>query len=118
MRRAELLPNIKDAVLGKRYDLSLAFVSTVEMRKITKKYKHKNVASNVLAFPLSKTSGEILICPATARTQCRSYGMSERVFIVYLFIHGLLHLQGLRHGVTMEREERRIMHTFGLRANE
>ncbi len=118
MRRGELFPKVKDFVLGKRYDLSVAFLSTKEMRKVAKKYKHKYVASNVLAFPLSKHSGEILICPATARAQCKKYGMSERVFIAYLFIHGLLHLRGLRHGVTMEREERRVMQKFGLRANE
>ena len=118
MRRAELFPKIKDAVLGRAYNLSLAFLSAAEMRAVTRKTKKKNKASNVLAFPLSKNSGEILICPATARMQCKAYGMSERVFVAYLFIHGLLHLQGLRHGVTMEREERRVMKTFGLRAHE
>ena len=64
--------------------------------------------SNVLAFPLSKTSGEILICKSAAKP----------FTVEYLFIHGLLHLKGLKHGATMEREERRVMTTFGLRANE
>lgn len=121
--RVELFPQIKDAVLGKQYDLSVALISPAAMRRAMKykklsAKKTPRIASNVLAFSLSKNSGEILLCPATARTQCRSYGMNERVFIMYLFIHGLLHLQGCKHGATMEREERRVMKTFGLRAHE
>ncbi len=108
---------MKDFVLGKKYDLSVAFLSPVKMRAVTRKYKKKNVASNVLAFPLSKNSGEILLCPATARAQCKKYHMSPETFLAYLFIHGLLHLRRLRHGATMEREEHRVMLRFGFRAN-
>ncbi|MDO8517761.1 MAG: rRNA maturation RNAse YbeY [bacterium] len=126
---------IKDFVLGKKYDLSVAFISSAAMRRAMKykklsakkprrlqskvgvptKASGKNDASNVLAFPLSKNSGEILLCPATARTQCKAYGMNERVFVAYLFIHGLLHLRGIPHGVTMERMEHKIAKRFGLR---
>ncbi len=109
---------IKDYVLGKRYDLSVAFLSPAEMRSVTRRTKKKNKASNVLAFPLSKTSGEILLCKDTAHKQAPLYHMSKRTFVVYLFIHGLLHLQGMDHSVTMESEERRIMKKFGLGAHE
>ena len=124
MRRAELFVKIKDSVLGETYDLSVALISPAAMRramkykKLSAKKKPTRSTSNVLAFSLSKKSGEILICSATAREQCKAYCMSGRVFIAYLFIHGLLHLQGNTHGVTMEREERRVMETFGLRAHE
>jgi len=109
---------LKQHVLGKKYDLSVAFLSPVEMRSVTRRTKNKNKASNVLAFPLSKTSGEILICKDTAYTQAPSYHMSKRTFVTYLFIHGLLHLQGMDHSATMESEERRIMKKFGLGAHE
>lgn len=109
---------IKQNILGKRYDLSVAFLSPTEMRAVTRRTKKKNKASNVLAFPLSKTSGEILICKETAKKEAPLYNMSERNFVVYLFIHGLLHLQGHTHGCTMESEERRIMKKFGLSAHE
>lgn len=102
---------IKNAVLGKRYDLSLAFLSVPKMRRAMK-FRYARIAgrktSNVLSFPLSKTSGEILICPRAAAPYTRGY----------LFIHGLLHLKGLKHGATMEREERRLLKRFGLRAHE
>ena len=99
---------IKEQVLGKRYELSLAFLSPAKMRAVTKRTKGKNKVSNVLSFPLSKTSGEVLICRAAAKPYTEEY----------LFIHGLLHLKGLRHGATMEREERRILEKSGLRAHE
>lgn len=44
--------------------------------------------------------------------------MTERTYLAFLFIHGLLHLRGMDHGDTMEDEERRIMQQFGLRPNE
>ena len=77
------------------------------MRAVTLRTKRKNHVSNVLSFPLSPTSGEILICKAAAKPYS----------VGFLFIHGLLHLKGLRHGVTMEHEEDRLLKRFGLRRN-
>ena len=74
--------------------------------------KYKKVSekktSNVLAFPLSKTSGEILICKEAAAP----------FSVGYLFIHGCLHLRGLRHGATMEREERRLLKSLRLQKHK
>lgn len=100
---------IKKEVLGDKYDLSIALISPVAMRRAMKyKKKKTNKVSNVLAFPLSKNSGEILICPQRALPYT----------IEYLFIHGLLHLKKLTHSGTMEREERRLLRRFGFRAHE
>lgn len=99
---------IKDAVLGKRYDLSLAYVSPAAMRRAMKyKASASKKTSNVLAFPLSKTSGEILICKSAAKPYS----------VDFLFIHGALHLKGLKHGATMEREEDRLLRRFKLSRN-
>ena len=119
-----LRTELKECILGKRYDLSFAFVPPREMRKAMA-YKRPKLraaqmkeASNVLSFPLSKTSGEILICKSTARAQCNNFGMDYQTFLAYLFIHGSLHLKGLDHGATMEHEESRVMRRFGLRVDE
>lgn len=98
---------IKNAVLGRRYDLSVAFLTPAKMRAITLRTKKKNKVSNVLAFPLSPTSGEILICKAAAKP----------FSVEFLFIHGLLHLKSLKHGATMEREEDRLLKRFGFARN-
>ncbi|MES2202904.1 MAG: rRNA maturation RNAse YbeY [Patescibacteria group bacterium] len=96
---------IKEYVLGKRYDLSVAFLTAPKMRAVTKKTKGTNHVSNVLSFPLSKTSGEILICKSAAKP----------FTVEYLFIHGLCHLKGLKHGASMEAKEAQILKKFGLR---
>lgn len=99
---------IKDSVLGTDYELSLAFLSPKEMLAVTKKYKKKDHVSNVLSFPLSKTSGEILICKEAAAPYS----------VGYLFIHGLCHLKGYKHSATMERIERRYLKEWGINAHE
>lgn len=74
------------------------------------KYKrvHTRKISNVLSFPLSKSSGEILICKKAAPPYT----------LEYLFIHGLCHLKGYKHGATMERIELRTLKRFGFKRNE
>ncbi len=99
---------IKDDVLGKKYELSLAFLSPKEMLAVTKKHKKKDHVSNVLSFPLSPTSGEILICKEAAAPYT----------VGYLFIHGLCHLKGYKHSATMESVERRYLKKWGLKAHE
>ncbi len=99
---------IKDAVLGRKYDLSVAIIAPAAMRRAMK-YKKVSTGkvSNVLSFPLSKTSGEILICKAAAKPYS----------VEFLFIHGLLHLKGLKHSATMEGEEDRLLKQFGFARN-
>ena len=106
-----IFKEIQAEILGPKYDLSVVFLLDKEMRKAMK-YRNEKIAgkktSNVLSFPLSKTSGEILICPTAAGPYT----------LAYLFIHGCLHLKGKKHSDTMEREENRILKKFGLRAHE
>lgn len=95
---------IKEKVLGKGYDLSLALIPPASMREITIKTKKKDKVSNVLSFPLSRNSGEVLICPSAAAPYT----------VGYLFIHGVLHLKGYKHSATMERIEQNLLARFKL----
>ncbi len=105
-----LFKKLKKEVLGEAYDLSFAFVTPARMRAAMKYKKlgpnelSKTKTSNVLSFPLSKTSGEILICKSSAKPYT----------VEYLFIHGLFHIKGMKHGVTMERAEARLLTRFKL----
>ncbi|MDB5224999.1 MAG: hypothetical protein JWO43_621 [Candidatus Adlerbacteria bacterium] len=105
---------LKEAVLGANYDLSVALVQPAEAKRVTWETKRKKKPSNVLSFPLSKNSGEIIICPHTARTQAPDYEATRDDFIAYLFIHGMFHIKGHEHGATMEDNERRVLKRFGL----
>lgn len=107
MRIPSSFKKIQKEILGPAYDLSVVCVSDKEMRKAMK-HRYARIAgkktSNVLSFPYSKQSGEILICPKAARPYT----------LEYLFIHGCLHLRGLTHGATMERTERQILKKYKL----
>jgi hypothetical protein len=51
---------IKNAILGKEYDLSIACVSPLQSRKLNRSFRKIDSPTNILSFPLSKTSGEIV----------------------------------------------------------
>lgn len=106
MRQQELFTQLKHEVLGASYDLQYSFLSPAEMRRVTKQTKNVDKVSNVLSFPLSKTSGEILICKKAAPPYT----------VAYLFIHGLFHLKGLKHGARMESAEQGLLRRFSLHA--
>lgn len=99
---------IKDDVLSKNFELSLVFIGSAKSKALNKKYRKKDRATNILTFLLSKTEGEIFICPEVAKRDAKKFDMKEKNFLTYLFIHGLLHLKGLKHGAGMEKEEEKL----------
>ena len=101
---------LKNSALGQDFELSLVFIDNIFSRRLNKKYRGKNKPANILSFPLSKKSGEIFIDLVTAKKEARKFEMSFRDFVTFLFIHGLFHLKGMRHGDTMERAEKKLLH--------
>lgn len=103
---------VKDMILGKKYELSLTFVGETRGRAINKSSRNKSYTPNVLSFPLTKEAGEIYITPAIAKREARRFGHSYKVHTLYLFIHGLLHLKGYDHGDVMEKLEEKYLRHF------
>lgn len=103
---------IKDKILGKKYDLSVSFLSPLEQRKINKKYRGKNKTTNVLSFSLSLDSGEITFDLKKVREDAPLFEMSYKKFLKYLFIHGCLHLKGFEHSSTMDKQENKYLKMF------
>ena len=99
---------IKNKVLGKRYELSLVFVGNKLSRRLNRVYRDKDKSTNVLSFPITKSSpacagmGEIFI----NLSHSKLFGPAR------LFIHGLLHLKGMRHGDRMEGTEAKFLKKF------
>ena len=84
------------------------------MRELNRRYRRKDESTDILAFPLGKDSGEIIVCRSVAAKRAKAFGLSARDYLAYLVIHGCLHLRGLKHGRTMERLEDRWCRTFRL----
>lgn len=105
MLSSSRIARYKNAVLGRRYELSLTTVSAKRMRQVSKMYRGKDRATDILSFPLSKNSGEILLCLSEVKTHAKEFGMKSEQYLPYLVIHGMVHLKGLDHGRIMDRLE-------------
>jgi probable rRNA maturation factor len=105
---------IKNAILGKDYDLSVVFIGDKRSATLNKTHRGKDKPANVLSFPLEKNSGEIFLNPRRAQKEASQFGESYKNFLGFLFIHGLLHLKGFDHSSKMESEEKRFRKKFGL----
>jgi probable rRNA maturation factor len=107
--------DIADKILGKRYELSLVFVGKTRAATLNKEYRKKTYSPNVLSFPLDEKTGEIFICPQVAASEAAKFNLSPRGYVGFLFIHGCLHLKGLDHGDTMDKQEAKWVKHFGLK---
>jgi probable rRNA maturation factor len=103
---------IKNDILGASYQLSLALVGEKRARLVNQRARHKDYVPNVLSFPLSKTAGEIYLTPSVSKREARNFEHTEREHLIFLYIHGLLHLKGYDHGRRMEDLEVRFLKKY------
>ena len=96
---------IKNDILGKKYSLSIAFVSENKSQELNKKYRRKDKPTNVLSFSLRANMGEIVLCEPLIKREAKKLDKNYSKWLGFLVIHGMLHLKGLEHGVTMEKLE-------------
>lgn len=106
--------DIKNEVIGKKYDLSLVFVGDKLSKKLNNEYRNKDKPTNILSFPLSEHEGEIFINLRLAKKDSKKFNKNHKKFIGLLLIHGLMHLKGFQHSSRMESKEERIREKFNL----
>jgi len=104
--------SIKNKILGEKYELGLSLLTPREQKKINLKYRGKDETTNILSFPLSKTTGEITLDPLKVKIDAPLFNMTYTQFFKYLFIHGCLHLKGFEHSSIMEKEEKKYLKIF------
>ena len=99
--------NFYREILGKDFELSIVFVSPKISRELNQKWRGKNLPANILTFRLSENSGEIFI--SAAQKSAKDFSENLETFLKRLLVHGLLHLKGLTHGSTMEKQEQEFL---------
>ena len=104
--------NIKEKILGKKYNLTIIFCTPKESQERNSTYREKDYATNILSFPLSKEEGEIYLSLQTVRRDAKKFDMPYNKFLHLLVIHGILHLKGFDHGSTMEKLEDKYLNTY------
>ena len=95
-------------------EVSLVFLEDRAMQNVNKKWRGRDTRSNVLAFPLNASMGEVVLNPCEAEREAHRAGESYGRRVVYLFLHGLLHLYGYDHKTEqdakkMEKKENEVL---------
>lgn len=103
---------MKRAVLGEAYELSVTAVGRERSRTLNRAYRGIDSPTDVLSFPIAENAGEIIFNIEEAKKEARKFGRTFENFIAFLFIHALVHLKGLDHGKKMEEEEEKIRKKF------
>jgi probable rRNA maturation factor len=114
LRFRRIFLRMKNTILGKKYELSVAIVGTSKICQLNRRWRDKDKPTDILSFPLSETEGEIYINPAEAKKEAKKFDRTYDNFILFLFIHGLVHLKGYEHGVIMESIEKKFRKKFGV----
>jgi probable rRNA maturation factor len=106
-------------------DVSIRIVDEPEMRALNARYRGKDYATNVLAFPAELPPGvdvallgDIVVCAPVVRREAAEQSKPVRAHWAHLLVHGTLHLLGHDHerpraAAAMEALERRVLATLG-----
>jgi probable rRNA maturation factor len=103
-----------------RGTMTVAIVPDDQVRRLNRKFRRKNTATDVLSFPSGEPGdlGDVVISAGVARRQAREAGHTPQVEYRILALHGLLHLLGYDHerdDGRMARLERRLRKHGNLR---
>lgn len=82
-----------------RTEISLVFLSALKMKKINNQFRLKNYVTDVLSFASSSSDslGDLLFCPVVLKRQSLQHKHSFNHEMLYMLIHGILHLLGYEH---------------------
>jgi probable rRNA maturation factor len=105
------------------YELTVVLVDDREITRLNRQYFRRNRPTNVISFPLmddspvslrSRILGDVVISAETAQRDAGKAGEQAQDEILFLLVHGILHLFGYDHEgakeerLGMETKEREI----------
>ena len=87
---------------GSARELSLLICGDRRMRRLNRRYRHKDRTTDVLSFPAGAAMpsgflGDLIISAPEARRQARVARLPFGTVMERLLLHGLLHLLGFDH---------------------
>lgn len=96
----------------KQCELSLTFVSRLEIVEINKSYLKRSYETDVIAFnlgenPDGRVLADVYICPEVAAANAEDYACELSVELARLVVHGVLHVLGFDDHTETGREEMR-----------
>lgn len=98
-------------------ELSVAIVGDRSMRILNRDYLHKDRPTNVISFSMLEGEfgsmnpdllGDVVISADTAAREAAEAGITFNERLIFLLLHGILHLVGYDHERSGEVEARRM----------
>ncbi len=98
-------------------EVSLTLTDDEQIWRLNRQFRSVDRPTDVLSFPqyqpgekiLPHTSlGDIVISLPRLAAQAAAYGHSQKRELLFLFVHGLLHLLGYDHEISAEEEKRQF----------
>lgn len=93
--------------------VSLLITSSDEIQALNKQYRGKDMATNVLSFPMQSPAevdicllGDVVLCAEVIKQEAKQQSKAEQSHWAHMVVHGMLHLQGYDH---VEDDEAQIM---------
>ncbi|WP_158349151.1 rRNA maturation RNase YbeY [Buchnera aphidicola] len=115
---------LKTIFKKKKIETTIRLVSIKEIRCLNKKYRSKNIPTNVLSFPSTKTInqkhhfpfyiGDIILCPPYINKEALFLKKKKIEHWAHIVIHSTLHLLHYEHNndiskKKMQKIEKKIM---------
>jgi probable rRNA maturation factor len=107
---------------GEESELTVLLTDDATVRDLNARFRGKDAATNVLAFPAPETArphlGDVALAYGVCAGEAEAQGKTLADHLMHLTAHGLLHLLGYDHQTEaeageMEALERRILHGLG-----
>jgi len=102
-------------------EVGIRIVDEEEGRALNKRYRSKDYATNVLAFPcdddfavagFEMPIGDIVMCAAVVEREAAEQGKDVRAHWAHMTIHGALHLDGYDHESDAEAQKMEARETL------
>jgi probable rRNA maturation factor len=97
---------ILSALGYEKHEVGIVLVDDEEITRLNRQYFHRRRPTNVIAFPMAagdpaaihpEILGDVVISAETAKRQATAVGGEPEEEVLFLMIHGLLHLVGYDH---------------------
>ena len=113
----------EEGLIDSKLIMTITFTTPEEIRKINKKYRKIDKATDVLSFQMFEKAeldekiknkdflyedvlGDVIISIDKVKEQAEEYGHSFERELSYMLVHGFYHLMGYDH---IEEEDKKIM---------
>ncbi len=104
-RKLRLTARLKRAVAealrrgGADADLTLLLTTDARVKKLNRRFRGKDAATNVLSFPsgLPAYLGDVAVAYGVTAREAKASGRNVADHAVHLAVHGVLHLMGYDH---------------------